>query len=237
MWEGLEAGAERHGRLRWLGPLAPEGVRRARRADLLVEAIGRKTSLSSSGLGFDPDRGASGRPTPFYEHPGGAPVLQSASAWLSPDRRNTKLKWNGFYLTVEHIERGLRVYTIDLAPRTASEKPDVSIKMRQATQAALLVSSWSQWHPWDRPNPRARSAMRYDPANPSILHGSLHFMDADGYAVFTTRAAGCTWREIAEVAESAGLPLSVYVLLCSDEAAAELARLLFPPRRYCAMIF
>ena len=61
--------------------------------------------------------------------------------------------------------------------------------------------------------------------------GSLHFLDAQGYAILVVPEVRCAWREIAAVIEAAGLPFRVYAFSCSGRAGEEIADLLFPRRR------
>ncbi|MBR7839849.1 hypothetical protein KDL01_41825, partial [Actinospica durhamensis] len=64
-----------------------------------------------------------------------------------------------------------------------------------------------------------------------VRTGSLHFLDAQGYAMLVAPEIRCAWREIAAVIEAAGLPFRVYVFTCAGRTGEEIADLLFPPRR------
>ncbi|MBR7834840.1 hypothetical protein KDL01_16325 [Actinospica durhamensis] len=227
-WDGLDVGAERLRALRWLGPLAPEAVRRARRTERLVEEIRRSAGpdLGSYGTGFDPNRGASGWPTPIYEQPAGPPAPRGVASWLSADHWTIKLKWNGFYLTVEHMLRSCRVHTIDLAPGGISgQLEEGATATGQVVEAALLITSW------------APTAILLDTADTRVIEGSVHFLDDRGYDLFAITRVVCPWKGIAEVLGSAGVPLSVLAVPCGYEAAFDMAKLLFPPRRQYTVIY
>jgi hypothetical protein len=199
-WEGLSVGS------------ALQGIRRARRSERLTRELSATPLMAGpSGNGFDPNLGASGRPSTFYEYPSGPPTSRGAAVWLSPDQWTTKLKWNGFHLTVEYTESKSAVYTIDLGEGATSE----------VVEAALFASS----------------GLGNDTTDARHDTGSLHFLDAYGYAVFVVAKINCSWREVTAVLESAGLSVSVYSILCSDEAATRIARLLFPRRRRCTVIY
>ena len=190
-----------------------------------MEELDREATLpiGRPGAVFDPNRGASGRPPPYYEHGGGpSRVAQGAAVRLTSQSR---LKWNGFYLTVESTAARHFVNTIDVAPGVVQWEGDGSGRAGDVVEAVLFIFAW-RWDPAGRDETnRARS-----------FGGSLHFLNAKGYSALEVDAVGRRWRDVTEVLEAAGMPLSVYVVPCGGEAEVKISRLLFPRRAHCTVI-
>lgn len=190
--------SERGSVLRLLGPLAPEGVRRAHRMERLAEEISRAAMRGGAGRvpdGFDPNLGASGRLPVVYEHRGGPRTRHSKTVTLNrAEHWGQTLGWNGSALTVEEAHRGGSLFTLPLA-RAGAGAPRRG--RGGVTEAALFVSGWG----WVDPH-RYRDTQ----TPPIVRHGSLHFLDARGYALLVVCEIWCAWREIAQVVKAAGVP-------------------------------
>ncbi len=231
VWDEIDAKRERGRALRLLGPLAPEAIRRAARLERVAEEIGR----AATGRGnvaqadaFDPDSGASGRPPALYEHPGGARSARHATAPINrADHWGEKISWNGARLTVEQGKRQGRVYPVPIAPRPGTTQPVSGGGRRGVAEVALFVCGWADSDP---------SRLREQPAPDRVRHGSLHFLNTQGYAGLVVPEVECAWRPLAEVVQAAGLPFRLYGLVCPRRAAEEIASLLFPPHRRCVKV-
>jgi hypothetical protein len=250
-----ESGRERvPGLLRLLGPLAPAGVRRAARMERLAEEVSRALGLGGgSGLpdgAFDPNLGASGRPPAAYAHPGGPRNPEPAKVKLSEVHYwDPTLRWSGKTLTIAQEHRRSRPIPLPLAPPTAAAGGAGADASGQVAEVALFVSAWAGWNPrkpaaFRRRDPRPPEPWSgWDPRRPppdgretQVLYGSLHFLNAEGYAVLVAPQVRCAWREIAEVVQAAGLPFRVYAFACPGRTAEEIAGLLFPRRRGGVML-
>jgi hypothetical protein len=207
----------RCGRWGWFGVRDEvAGVRRARRVEAVAEEISKFVALGVGNRqvgGFDPNFGASGRPEAVFEIPGSRPAPRRAVARLNKEHHwGEKLEWTGTQLAVEEARLRGRKFTIPIA---------------QIAEVALFASAWG----W---TPVQRSSDQQTPAR--IFAGSLHFLDAQGFAVLFVPELECYWHEIIEVTKAAGLPFRAYVLSCPKKNAEEIAKLLFPHRRYCIKI-
>ncbi len=229
-WEEFGAKRERGSVLRVLGPLAPEGVRRAVRMERVSEALSRTAARSSGRLpdgGFDPNFGASGRPSPMYEHPGGPRDARSRKVQLNrADYWGEQLGWSGTStrLIVAQAKRHGFVYSLSVAPRgSATHRGGTNV----VAEVALFVSAWAGNDPRKLPD---------EPKDAHVLRGSLNFLNARGYAVLVVSEIQTAWLEIAEVIQAAGVPFHLYALACSRRAAEEIVGLLFPCRWDCVKV-
>ncbi len=230
-WGETDAKRERGRALRLLGPLAPEGVRRAARLERVVEELGRavtgRGSVAQDGA-FDPNSGASGRPSALYEHPGGARSAGHATAPINrADHWGEKITWNGARLTVEQGKRQGRVYPVPIAPRAGMAQPVSGSGRRGVVEVALFVCGWAD---------SDLSKLRDQSAPDRVRHGSLHFLNTQGYSALVVPEVECAWRPLAEVVEAAGLPFRLYGLVCPRRAAEEISGLLFPPHWRCVKV-
>jgi len=230
-WEEFGSGHERGGVLRFLGPLAPEGVRRAARVERVVEEMYRAAVRRGDELpdrGFDIDRGASGRPSAKYEHPGGPQAPDRTTVSLNKMHSwGERLTWSDLELTVEEASSGGRVFLLPVVPHGGVTQRGGRRGAGEVAEVALFVSGWLGHELPELPED--------DRAVP-VMRGSLHFLNAQGYAVLVVPEVGCAWREVAKVIRAAGLPFHLYACKCSPRAAEEIASLLFPHRRSCVKV-
>ena len=196
---------------------APARWRRTERIDRLIGALrGSYTPLT----GFDPDRGASGRPKPFFDQPGGEPRPRPARAVLRGSD-GAVLDWTGDHLAV--VDPGSFARTIVTPPSgLPQDKPD------RTRWAAELVwfSGQDRFKPtWD---PRAQPVV------------DLLILDDRGALIFRVNVqVGNGGRSddvkavaaVAAVAKAAGLPFAAYSLSYPPAVGFEIQKLLFPPGR------
>jgi len=223
-WDELE-GARKRRALRFFRPLAPESVKRAERVKRMTEVMGGAVARGNGPLGggdFDPELGASGRPTAAYAHSGGPRSARRADTGLNAaDHYGEKLTWDGSRLIVEQAHRGGRVYTVAVAGTAPHAKSGV------VEEAALFVSAWAGSDPRKAPE---------DFDSGRMLCASLRFLDARGYAVLVVPEVKGVWRNIADVVQAAGVPFNLYAFPCARPIALEITHRLFPHAKGCATV-
>lgn len=198
-----------------------EAVRRARRVKRVAEEISRNAVLDERNLqvgGFDPNLGASGRPEAVIELPGSRPASYRVVVWLNQEHHwGEKLEWSGTELSVEEAKIGGRKFAIPVASGGTG----------LLTEVALFASSWG-WKPVRRVSDQQTPAR--------IFAGSLHFLDAQGYAFLVVPEVECSWSDLIDVVRATGVPFHAYVLSCLKKSADEITELLFPHRRGCIKV-
>ncbi len=202
--------------------LWPEPVRRglrcARAADVLADY--------ARGVlpGYDPDRGAAGRPTTaLYDHRGGRPSAEERTASLSGGKRGyappgPRLCWDGALLTL--AEPGKPPLAVPLADRADAPAGGAVRGARLRRPVAEIV--------WFTERHRT---VRSAPADWSTREICLVLLDARGFRVGTVRRVRDDWQPIASVARAAGVPFAAYDLgsaLRDDRPRAN--TVLFPRR-------
>lgn len=228
---GFDTRPERIGALRWLGPMAPKGVRRAARVERVVDEMWRATARRHGrfpGDGFDPDLGASGRPAAMYEHLDRAQSSSPVTAALSAEGH--RLAWTGAVPTVGRRAymsgsfRG-RTYQVPVSPPGRSARSGGhGGSSPEVAEAALFVACW------DAPDPREPDMTG------RMRRGSLHLLDAEGRSMFVVPEVVGSWRVVADVIEAAGVPMRVYAFFCLQHTAEEITNLLFPRGPGCRRV-
>jgi hypothetical protein len=230
-WDEIIDGAEKRSALRFLGPLAPAALRRAERVERVAEEISRATVIISGNLpkgDFDPTLGASGRPQAVFELAGGAPTLRHVATPLNRVHHwGEMLVWSGDELFVEEGKVGGNKYTLPLASSDETSRDDGRYGSGTVAEVALFAQNWN----WAS---LLKSGDRKTPER--IYQGSLHFLNAQGYAVCFVPEVDCLWQRLIDVVTAAGLPFNAYMLACPQKTAEEIAEQLFPRRRHCVKI-
>jgi len=230
-WDEIIAGAEKRSILRFVGPLAPVAVRRAGRVERVAEEISRAAVTITGDLprgDFDPALGASGRPRATFKLSGGAPVLRDVGAPLNRVHHwGEMLVWSGEALFIEEGKLGGRKFTMPLASGGETAERGGRYGSAEVAEVALFAQSWN-WAPG------AGTDGRRTPER--IYQGSLHFLNAQGYAVLFVPEVYCLWQRLIAVVEAAGLPFNAYLLAYPQKTAEEIADRLFPRRRNCVKV-
>lgn len=231
VWDEIIEGSEKRSVLRLLGPLAPAAVRRAGRVERVTEEMSRAAVTISGKLpegAFDPDLGASGRPQAVFELPGGAPTDRHVQVSLNRVHSwGEMLVWSEGELSIEEAKLRGRKFTLPLAaPEEAAQRGGRS-GTGEVAEVALFAQAWN-WAAGPR-NSKLQTPGR-------VYQGSLHFLNAQGYAVLFVPEVDCYWQKLVEVVKAVGLPFHVYVLACPEKTAEEIAELLFPHHRNCIKI-
>jgi hypothetical protein len=231
VWNEIFEAAEKRSVLRFLGPLAPAAVRRAGRMERVTQEISRAAVVITGKLpedAFDTALGASGRPPAVFGLSGGAPTSRHVGVSLKQVNHWSEiLAWSGAELSIAEAKLRGRKFTLPLASRAEAVRRGGRSGAGAVAEVALFAQAWN----WTS---RPRSGQQHQPER--IHQGSLHFLNAQGYAVLFVPEVDCDWQRLVEVVEAAGLPFHVYVLSCPQKTAEKIAGLLFPRRRNCIKI-
>ena len=191
---------------------APARWRRTERIDRLIEAL---LSSYTPLAGFDPDRGASGRPKPFLDQPAGEPRPRPSRVVLR-EFDGAALEWTGDHLAV--LDPGNFTRKIVTPPTGRPGNEPVRARRRKRWAAELVwVSGQDRFKPtWD---PRAQPVV------------DLLVLDERGRLLFRVNVRVDDVKAVAAVAGAAGLPFAAYSLSYPPGVGYRIHNLLFPPRR------
>ncbi|HEV2636691.1 MAG TPA: hypothetical protein VGX23_16185 [Actinocrinis sp.] len=226
-----------------LFPLAPAPVRDAvRRAKAMKAAVGAERFTRSGHTGFDPGRGAAGRPiavaeTRSRERTGGCePVRPDRghatavgsgpdAAKLSPAQakvlggwwQNGSLRWDGTALiATDATGTETRLPVADLGPDR--------IEPRESRRRAVAEVVW--YEEWHQGNTTALSLRR------KLWCNGVLFLDRDGFRIAQMPGVGLTAELAGRVAQAAGLPFAAYDLGGSPQTSPfRPSASIFPRRR------
>ena len=220
--------------------LWPQSLRRAVRCARTAEALTEPTRFPLP-VGFDPDRGATGRPeAALWEEPAGPPQPDACAAPLSgggsesgpwPERENlgpargipartgAELRWDGSALTVSGKDG--KPVAVPLAgrgplPGGAGVRRPVAELVWFRERHATVRSAPAAW---------ARQEM------------CLTLLDEQGHRVGTVRRVSGEWRAMADVARAAGVAFTAYDLGTAPQDRPRANSLLFPRRGHQLRLF